>query len=120
MMMRRLTATAVRCRPRSFPDRQVGAKETMSGRYFVFLFVVATAILVPSAAFSDDSKLPRIVKEDFEHGFSRWQPTDPDPAKKLVWKIIETGPKENHALRCTGISDYKPKHRSPWSFALLK
>ena len=92
----------------------------MSSRYLLFLFVVCSLILAPAAAVADESKLPLILKEDFEHGFSRWKTTDPDPQKKSVWKIIEIGPKGNHALRCTGISDYKPKYRSPWSFALLK
>src|SRR5215471_16289965 len=119
MMIREFVTTVGRRRAHSFPDRQGGATETMSSRYSL-LFVVCISILAASAARAEDSKLPLILKEDFEHGFSRWQTTDPDPAKKLVWKIIEVGEKGNHALRCTGISDYKPKYRSPWSFALLK
>jgi hypothetical protein len=91
----------------------------MSNR--VLYLLVAIAFLAGSRlSFADEPKLPLLLKEDFEHGFSRWQPTDPAPSKKLVWKIIEIGEKGNHALRCTGISDYKPKYRSPWSFALLK
>jgi hypothetical protein len=68
---------------------------------------------------SADNPLPLLLNEDFENGYSRWQTTDP-PGAKSVWKIIEAGAPGNHALRCTGISEYKPKHRSPWSFALLK
>jgi hypothetical protein len=88
----------------------------MFSRYF--LLVVCTSILAGRGAFAEDSN-PIILKEDFEHGFSRWKTSDPDPAKS-VWKIIETGPKGNHAFRCTGISKYVPKYRSPFSFALLK
>ena len=85
------------------------------------MFAAVLAIFAggPLAA-ADEPKLPVLVEEDFEHGFSRWQTTDPDPAKHSVWKIIDVEPKGNHALRVTGISKYKPKHRSPWSFALLK
>src|SRR4051794_28897597 len=42
--------------------------------------------------------LPLILKEDFEHGFSRWQTTDPKGAEP-VWKIVEAGTKGNHVLR---------------------
>ena len=69
--------------------------------------------------FSDEPKLPLLVKEDFEHGMTRWQTTDPDAAKS-VWKIIEAGSGKNHVLRVTGPSAYKPKYRSPFSIALLK
>src|SRR5438128_2693160 len=120
MIMRSKTATAVRRQERSFPHRQVGANETMSVRYLLFLLVAGYVILAPRGVVAEESKLPLILKEDFEHGFSRWKTTDPDPKKKSVWKIIEVGEKGNHALRCTGISDYKPKYRSPLSFALLK
>jgi len=68
---------------------------------------------------SANDRLPLLLEEDFEHGFSRWQTTDPDTADS-VWKIIEAGPKGNHALRCTGISKYTPPFRSPYSIALLK
>jgi hypothetical protein len=67
-----------------------------------------------------DVELPVLLTEDFEHGMDRWQTTDPDPTK-LVWQIIPGGERErNHVLRVTGISDYKPPHRSPWSIAWLK
>jgi hypothetical protein len=62
---------------------------------------------------------PILAKEDFEDGFTRWQTTDPDPAKS-VWEIIQAGSPGNHALRVTGPSNYQPPHRSPHSIALLK
>jgi hypothetical protein len=67
-----------------------------------------------------DIDLPVLFQDNFESGnFTHWQTTDPDP-KKSVWKIIEAGPPGNHVLRCTGISTYEPKYRSPLSIALLK
>jgi hypothetical protein len=66
-----------------------------------------------------DETLPLLLNEDFEHGFSRWQTTDPKGAEP-VWKIIEIEPKGNHALRVTGRSKYKPPFISPLSIALLK
>jgi hypothetical protein len=83
------------------------------------LFVVLANLVVVSTASAVESKLPLLMKEDFEHGFSHWKTTDPDPANG-VWKVIKTGPKNNHALRVTGQSTYKPPFRSPFSIALLK
>jgi hypothetical protein len=67
------------------------------------------------------SKLPILVKEDFEEGMGRWRTTDPDP-KDGVWEVvtIKKGDKANHSLRVKGISKYQPPHRSPHSIALLK
>jgi hypothetical protein len=65
------------------------------------------------------SPLPLILNEDFEHGMTRWQTTDPKGAEP-AWKIIEAGSPGNHVLRCTGKSSYEPPVRSPHSIALLK
>ncbi|MEX2307872.1 MAG: hypothetical protein WD738_09790 [Pirellulales bacterium] len=70
-------------------------------------------------AFAADEAQTLLVREDFEHGFTRWQTTDPDRADS-VWRIIESGTPGNHALRVTGPSKYQPPHRSPHSIALLK
>ncbi len=59
--------------------------------------------------------LPLIVKEDFENGADRWQPTD---VKKPSWEIVKDG--DNHVFRVTGKSDYQPPVRSPHSIAWLK
>jgi hypothetical protein len=67
----------------------------------------------------EPSPWPLILNENFEHGFSRWQTTDPKNSKP-VWKIIKVGPKGNHALRVTGPSTYRPAFRSPFSIAWLK
>ena len=78
----------------------------------VFIQLIEGASLV-------ETELPLLLNEDFEEGLARWQTTDPDPAAS-VWKIIETGPPGNHALRVSGPSTYQPPHRSPHSIALLK
>lgn len=83
---------------------------------FALAIICLTGSQVAAAAAKE---LPLLLKEDFEQGFSRWQTTDPKGAEP-VWKIIEAGPAGNHALRCTGISEYVPKYRSPFSIALLK
>src|SRR6476659_1642578 len=70
------------------------------------LLAILSLIGIQARASADD-KLPVLLNEDFEHGFSRWQTTDPKGADP-VWKIIEVGPKGNHALRVTGKSKYKP------------
>lgn len=66
-----------------------------------------------------DHPWPLLLSEDFEHGMTRWNTTDPKGTEP-VWKVIEAGPQGNHALRVTGISKYLPKYRSPFSIALLK
>lgn len=66
--------------------------------------------------------LPLVYADDFEHGMSRWQTTDPNPAKPF-WKIVDlknAAGEPTKALRVTGMSDYQPPHRSPPSIALLK
>jgi hypothetical protein len=81
---------------------------------------LAVSLATGGLAIADEPKLPLLFKEDFEHGMSHWQTTDPNPAKS-VWKIIDVGAgKKNHALRVTGPSTYKPAYRSPFSIALLK
>lgn len=80
---------------------------------------VLAALIGGHIVVGDEPKLPILLKEDFEHGMSHWQTTDPDPARG-VWKIIAAGEKGNHLLRVTGPSKYKPPFRSPFSIALLK
>src|SRR6476660_9188736 len=81
-MMARMLMATIGCEPgSSFSEGHRGATETMFIRYF--LFVVLTLILAGRGAFAEDSD-PVILKEDFEHGFSRWKTSDPDPAKS-VW-----------------------------------
>jgi hypothetical protein len=83
-----------------------------------YLFILLYLIGSQRTSIANDS-LPVLLNEDFEHGFSHWQTSDPKGAEP-VWKIIETGEKGNHALRVTGKSKYKPPFISPLSIALLK
>jgi hypothetical protein len=69
--------------------------------------------------YSAERELPVLLKEDFERGMDRWRTTDPNP-KDSVWKIVDLGGKQKHALRVTGPSKYEPPFRSPHSIALLK
>jgi hypothetical protein len=85
-------------------------------RFFTFLVV---SLSLAELAHPAEPVLPRLVKEDFEHGMERWQTTDPKP-DDAVWEIIEAGGPGNHVFRVTGISKYQPPHRSPHSIALLK
>jgi hypothetical protein len=104
-------------------------------------------VLLAAATALAQAELPILLKEDFEQGMSRWQPTD-DPANG-VWKVVEeraasgagvppagvrrnsatdarpAGEKPaaaatNHVLRVTGQSKYQPPHRSPHSIVWLK
>jgi hypothetical protein len=53
------------------------------------------------------------VREDFEKGMDRWEPTD-----AAAWRI-EDGP-TGKCLSQFGKSKYAPPHRSPFNIALLK
>jgi hypothetical protein len=60
-----------------------------------------------------DDKLPLIFEDDFSKGADRWQPSDP-----RAWKVIDT--KKGKAYSQFKQSKYKPPHRSPLNFALIK
>jgi hypothetical protein len=92
-------------------------KRVLFGMLLMLLMLVCfPSVQVVRAA---DNPFPLLLKEDFESGYARWKPSDP-AGTKSAWEIIEAGPPGNHALRATGESKYKPKHRSPPNFALLK
>lgn len=77
-------------------------------------FRFAAALLALGSSFlTAESNLPLILKEDFEEGAGRWEPTDPEK-----WKITEID--GNRVYHLLGISDYQPPHRSPHSISLLK
>jgi hypothetical protein len=58
-------------------------------------------------------KLPLVFEEDFRKGADRWQPTD-----AAAWKVIDTA--KGKAYSQFRQSNYKPPHRSPFNFALVK
>jgi hypothetical protein len=59
------------------------------------------------------AELPLLIREDFERGSDRWQPTDPS-----AWRIVD-GPR-GKMYQLFRQSSYQPPHRSPVNFALLK
>jgi hypothetical protein len=71
----------------------------------LFLFTLSHAIA------ADD--LPLLFQEDFEKGGERWEPTDP-----AAWKVIDS--KDGKVFSQFQQSKYKPPHRSPLNFALVK
>jgi hypothetical protein len=88
-------------------------------KLFAFAVGIVACLALGSNSFSAERELPLLLKEDFEKGMDRWQTTDPK-GKEAVWKIVDLGGKQKHALRVTGKSAYEPPHRSPHSIALLK
>jgi len=76
-----------------------------------FAFLIG---LVPLASHvTHAAELPLLVKEDFESGAARWQPTDP-----AAWKIAESPRGKIYSL--VQQSKYEPPFRSPLNIALLK
>jgi hypothetical protein len=59
------------------------------------------------------AELPLLVREDFEHGAARWQPTDP-----AAWRVSDGSGGKVFSLFQQ--SKYEPPYRSPVNFALLK
>jgi hypothetical protein len=76
-------------------------------RMSAILFVVIGALLVRA-----DAPKP-LFEDDFSAGLERWKPTDPK-----AWKVVET--KGGKALSQHAQSKYKPRHRSPFNYALVK
>jgi hypothetical protein len=66
-----------------------------------------------SAAPAEKSELPVVFRDDFSKGADAWEPTDP-----AAWKVIET--KDGKAFSQFQQSKFKPPHRSPFNFALVK
>jgi murein DD-endopeptidase MepM/ murein hydrolase activator NlpD len=79
--------------------------------------LLCLALLLPPAALADDKAAPGdwpvLFEDDFGKGAGRWQPTDP-----AAWKVIDTG--KGHAYSQFAQSNYKPPHRSPFNFALVR
>ena len=71
--------------------------------------------LVPAQRVADEkpTKAKLLFEDDFSKGAGRWEPSD---AK--AWKVIDTG--KGKAYSQFRQSDYKPPHRSPLNFALVK
>jgi hypothetical protein len=74
--------------------------------------LAAVTALLPLLAVADEPAKVTFT-DDFAKGSGRWEPTDPK-----AWKVIDT--KEGKALSQFAQSKYKPKHRSPLNYALIK
>jgi hypothetical protein len=59
------------------------------------------------------AKLPLVFSDQFDQGAGHWQPTDP-----AAWKVIDTP--QGKAYSLFKQSKYKPPHRSPFNFSLVK
>ena len=73
-------------------------------------------VLLVGGAGADDKgaeKLPLLFEDDFTKGAERWQPSDP-----AAWKVIDID--KGKAFSQFQQSKYKPPHRSPLNFALVK
>jgi hypothetical protein len=69
-------------------------------------------LLLASLTLADTAGKP-LFEDDFGKGLGRWKPTD-----GKAWKVVET--KDGKALSQHAQSRYKPKHRSPLNYALVK
>jgi hypothetical protein len=74
----------------------------------IALVFVTLAVLVVRA----DTEKP-LFEDDFAKGSERWKPTD-----SKAWKVIDT--KEGKSYSQFAQSKYKPKHRSPLNYSLIK
>jgi hypothetical protein len=72
--------------------------------------VAKPAVAEPAAT---SKKLPELLKEDFEKGADRWEPTD-----KNAWKLVKRD--GSSVLSLFQQSKYKPEFRSPLNYTLLK
>jgi hypothetical protein len=80
------------------------------------LVPAALLLAVSLPALAEDQappKWPLVFEDDFRKGAERWQPTDP-----AVWKVIDTT--KGKAFSQFKQSKFKPPHRSPFNFALVK
>lgn len=69
--------------------------------------------VVGLCAAQEKAELPLVFASDFAKGADQWKPTD-----DKAWKVIDT--KEGKAYNQFQQSKYKPKHRSPLNYALVK
>lgn len=75
------------------------------------IFFLAACVLAEEK--STSSGLPLLFQDDFRTGAGHWQPSDP-----AAWKVIDG--KMGKEYSQFQQSKYKPPHRSPFNFALVK
>lgn len=79
-------------------------------RWFALVPLLAAGL---AALAAEPADLPVVFQEDFKKGAERWEPSDP-----AAWKMIDT--KDGPVYSQFQQSKYKPPHRSPFNFALVK
>jgi hypothetical protein len=82
-------------------------------RFIPAVLLLSAAALVLAGEKTVLEKLLLLFKDDFRKGADRWQPTD-----DAAWKVIDTD--KGKAYSQFRQSKYKPPHRSPLNFALVK
>jgi hypothetical protein len=82
-------------------------------RFIPTVLLLSSAALVLADEKTVPEKLPLLFKDDFRKGADRWLPTD-----AAAWKVIDTD--KGKAYSQFRQSKYKPPHRSPLNFALVK
>src|SRR5215831_9018017 len=82
----------------------------MRYRCFIVLIVPLTTLALVD---EKPTKTTLLFEDDFSKGADRWQPSD-----TKAWKVIDTS--KGNAFSQFRQSDYKPPHRSPLNFALVK
>lgn len=86
-----------------------------------WLCVIVTAVLSATlvhASIGRADDLPLLYKADFEDTKVGAAPTDWKPTDPKAWKVDQRD--GNHFYSQFKASDYKPKHRSPFNYSLLK
>ena len=94
------------------------AKVLRRCRIAIGLSVMGWLTCVSGSIFADDSDerlaaLPEVFADQFDRGADDWEPTDP-----RAWRIVDS--RRGKAYSLFRQSDFKPPHRSPLNFSLIK
>lgn len=80
----------------------------------VSLLPAALGLSIVATPVKAADELPVVLKETFDEGADRWAPTDP-----AAWKLLDVEG-SGKVFSQFQASKFKPPHRSPLNFALLK
>lgn len=91
----------------------------LAGRRQMPLVVAGVLLLMSASTLSGGRRLaadelPLLLKEDFQGGADRWEPTD-----KSAWRIEKQGEQAIYS-QFKKRSNYEPPHRSPYNMSLLR
>ncbi len=93
--------------------KRIPTVDRIAGYVMVAMWLPSSA-LAPSPSLAAEP-LPLVLRETFDHGAERWEPTDPS-----AWRIVAVGQGKGKAYELFGKSRYKPPYRSPLNIAWLK